>query len=135
MATLLSIENRPDYKCKTITAMAADLELVRDCERGTPAIKAKGVTYLPKWPREPAHKYRVRLKIAVYFNTYRKVKNGLIGMVCKTNPILGDDIDADIKAHLENIDLAGSHIDVFVKDVLDKAIEGHAHIFVDMAKP
>lgn len=131
----MNIENRADYKSAEIISMAADLELVRDCERGTPAIKAKGVEYLPKWPGEPQRKYNARKKAAVYFNTYRKVKKGLVGMVCKTNPELGKDIPSEIVEYLENIDLAGSHIDVFVKDLLDKALEGHAHVFVDMEKP
>lgn len=131
----LIIGNRCDYKAKNIVDMTTDLELVRDCDRGTPAIKSKSTTYLPKWPGEPQRKYSARLKIAVFFNTYRKVKNGLVGMVCKTNPVLGDDIDPIVKAHLENIDLAGTHIDVFVKELLNKALEGHAHVFVDMAKP
>lgn len=128
-------ENRADYKCRTHLAMTAELEIVRDCDRGSPAIKAKGIVYLPKWPGERQSVYNLRLARSVYFNTYRKIKNGLIGMVVKTNPILGDDIPPEVKAHLENIDLAGTHIDVFVKDVLDKALEGHCHIFVDMEKP
>jgi hypothetical protein len=133
--TKVADTNRADYRCKAHFSMAADLELVRDCERGTPAIKARTTSYLPKWPGETTKTYNLRLKIAVFFNTYRKIKNGLVGMICKTNPELGSDIPAEVLPLLENIDNAGRHIDVFVKDVLQRALEGHCYIFVDYPKP
>src|ERR1043165_3071572 len=128
-------ENRADYKNKAHLEMVAELEVVRDCDRGTPAIKAKGIKYLPKWPGERQSVYNGRLARSFFFNSYRKIKNGLIGMVVKTNPVLGDDIPAEVKAHLENVDGAGTHIDVWIKELLNKVIEGHAHVFVDMEKP
>src|SRR5918999_384448 len=86
--TKVADTNRADYRCKAHFSMAADLELVRDCERGTPAIKARTTSYLPKWPGETTKTYNLRLKI-----------------------------------------------DVFFKDVLQRALEGHCYIFVDYPKP
>ena len=136
MATVqINDENRADFKCKARQDMMPDLELVRDVERGTPAIRAGRTKYLPKWPGERTSGYNQRLAHSSFFNAYRKIRNGIVGMVCKTNPILGDDIPPEIKTHLENIDLAGTHIDVFVKELLQKALEGHVFVFVDMEKP
>lgn len=135
MADLMRDGNRAAYRCQAQRDMMPDLELVRDLERGTPAIRKGGIKYLPKWPGERQTVYNQRRLNAPFFNAYRKIKNGLVGMVCKTNPELGDDIPAEIKTHLENIDNAGTHIDVFVKDLLHKALEGHVFAFVDMEKP
>lgn len=128
-------EDRADYKCAIHQSMIPDLTLVRDVERGTSQIRKKGEVYLPKWPGEKPRQYKRRLEQAILFNSYRKIRDGLVGMVLKTNPILGNDIDPEIKQHLENLDLAGTHFDVLAKDILVKALEGHCFVFVDMAKP
>jgi len=53
-------------------------------------------------------------------------------MVFKDNPELGEDVPEQIAKDLENVDLAGSHFDVFAKELFTDAFEGHAFILVDM---
>jgi uncharacterized protein DUF4055 len=126
-------ENKPDYKCAAHTAMIEDLTVVRDVERGTAQMRKKQEKYLPKWPGEKPKQYLARVRQSFFFNTYRKIRNGLVGMI--NDPVLGNDVDQEIATHMENVDLAGTHLDVFTKELEKKAMEGHCFIFVDMEKP
>lgn len=135
MATKPSITDQANFKDRDSLIMAADLQLVRDLDGGTARIRQSGVKYLPKFPGEETTSYNRRLERTFLFNAYKKIRNGLVGMVFKQNPVLGDDIHPTIKAHLEDIDNAGTHIDVFAREFLTDAMEGHALVLVDMEKP
>lgn len=136
MSTPADQFNSPDYKCKAYVDMMGPVQLMRDVLGGTPALRAAGETYLPKQPREKPEVYNARLKRSVQFNVTKKTSTALVGMVFKENPKLRVDVPDQIKQHWENIDLAGSHGDVFTKTVFEAAInDGHSFIVVDMAKP
>lgn len=132
MSTLNEMD-QPDFRCPAAVSMAVSLEIVRDLAGGTPQMRKKAEKYLPKEPGEKEKSYRVRLARSLLFNTFVKVREGLVGMAFKENPVLGDDVPLQIKQHLEDIDLAGSHIDVFAKELFEDIVnDGHAFIFVDM---
>lgn len=131
----IDITNQANFKDRDSLIMAADLELVRDLDGGTPAMRKAGIKYLPKFPGETARNYKRRLERTFLFNGYAIARNAFVGMVFTQNPVLGDDIHPTIKAHLEDIDNAGTHIDVFARELLLKAMEGHALVLVDMEKP
>jgi hypothetical protein len=85
---------------------------------------------------ESIQAYQVRLSRSLLFNTFIKVREGLIGMALKRNPELEPDVPTQLKAHVEDIDLAGNHLDVFAKELFRDVInDGHAHVLVDMQKP
>lgn len=109
------------------------LKIVRDAWGGTEAIKDSGTTtYLPKHPGEDGPNYRSRLQRSVFFNAFRRTIEGLAGLVFRKDPVLGDDVPAQIQEHWENIDLAGTHGDVFARDLLADALTaGHNAILVD----
>lgn len=102
---------------------------------GTDAMREAGELFLPRFPREDEEAYSNRLSQAVLFNATRKTARGLTGLVYRKPVTLGDDIPAAILPHLENIDLAGRHLDVFAQDVFEDKMAGHAHIFVDWHGP
>ena len=53
-------------------------------------------------------------------------------MVFRRNPVLQEDVPSSLVDHWENIDNAGTHGDVFTKQVFhDAMVAGHAGIFVD----
>lgn len=131
----IDITNQANFKDRDHLIMAADLELVRDLDGGTPQMRRAGIKYLPKFPGEKPLAYKRRLERSFLFNGYRMAKNAFVGMVFKQNPVLGADINPIIKTHLEDIDNAGTHIDVFARELLTKAMEGHAVVLVDMEKP
>jgi hypothetical protein len=61
----------------------------------------------------------------------RSIK-GLSGMVFRQDPELGEDVPAKIAQDLEDVDLAGTHVDPFMRSIFEDALEaGHAAILVD----
>ena len=134
--------DNPDYKCAEHEAMAAAWKIVHDVSRGTLHMREQGPTYLPKFPAEHADDYRDRLKTATFFNAYNRTVDGLVGMACKKGPVLGESVPVEIRGDRErgieglvsDVDLAGTHLDVFMKDVLKDAFEGHCFILADTQK-
>lgn len=136
MSTPLDQFNSPDYKCKAYVDMMEDVLLMQTVLGGTKALRNARETHLPKQPREKPAEYEARIKRSVQFNATKKTSTALVGMVYKENPKLKESVPDLIKKHWENIDLAGSHGDVFTKRVFESAInDGHSFILVDMAKP
>lgn len=108
------------------------LTLVHDLWEGAERIRAAGRTYLPQEPKEDAANYRVRLERSAFFNIFAHTVEVLTGFVFRKDPVLGDDVPEVIKSHWENIDNAGTHGDVFLRDRLqDALIAGHAGILVE----
>lgn len=124
--------NLPSTMSKAASAQRPALELVRDLWSGPERIRDAGPAYLPQAPGEDPSNYRTRLARSVFFNFFATAIEGLVGFVFMKTPVLGDDVPAAIVPHWENIDLAGTHGDVFARDLLqDAMIAGHAAILVD----
>lgn len=124
--------NQPDYKTTAYNAMSPAWKVVTDVSAGTPRLREAGSEYLPQEPAEKDLNYTRRLNRSVFFNAYRRTREALVGLVFKSNPKPSEDVPPEIVSHLENIDLAGSHIDVFAKELFMDSFEGHAFILVDM---
>jgi hypothetical protein len=125
-------QDKPNYKCKAHTDAAAAIQIVRDVSGGTPVMRKAGTTYLPKERRETQQDYDFRRDRTVLFEGYLRTRQSLVGMVFDKDIVLGDDVPAQIKTHLEDVDLAGNHIDVFAKRHFTDQFEGCAFILVDM---
>lgn len=119
---------------------AAAVQICRDVYAGTLTMRERGELYLPRYPLETEERYRERLRNAVLFNAFKRTVKGLVGMVFRKDPQLGDDVPVQIRGdmergiigHWENIDNAGRHGTVFAHDVFENAkVDGHAHILVD----
>src|SRR5690554_1705728 len=96
-------------------SMQPAVEICRDVMGGTLVMRAKGRAYLPQFPKEEDEQYAQRLGQAVLFNAFAKTVKSLTGMVFRKPIALGEDFPEPIKPHLENIDLAGRHVDVFAR--------------------
>lgn len=122
------------------------LNFVRDVYAGTRALRAKGATYLPRFPLETDKGYEARRTTAVLFNAFRRTIKALVGMVFRKPVVLLEDVPAIIRGeeadedtgrprivgHAENIDLAGRDLNTFARDHFEDAKrDGHADIFVD----
>lgn len=136
--------NLPSTPSKAVKAQQPALEICRDLSGGNEKVKARGSVYLPQNPGEDPKNYSVRLARSVFFNVFGKTVEGLTGFVFAKDPILGNDVPAVIRGdkatdtttaiegHWENIDLAGTHGDVFCRDLLQDALTaGHAAILVE----
>ncbi len=124
----------PRYENCEYKEQQAELTLVRDVYAGSRQIKSKSTEYLPQEPKESHKAYEIRLKRSCWWNGYRKTVLALVGMVFRKAPVI-EDAPAEIEAILDNIDLQGNHLDVFVKDRFREAFDGHSFILVDMARP
>ena len=127
--------NLPSTPSPQATAQQSAVALVRDLWEGCQKVQDQGITYLPKAPGERGDDYRVRLQRAVFHEFFGDTVEGLTGMVFRKDPVLGDDVPALIRTHWENIDNAGTHGDVFLRELLADAITaGHAAILVEFPK-
>lgn len=113
-------------------AQMEDLGIARDLFGGPGRVRRKTTKYLPKAPAEDQQNYNVRLQRSVFFNFFGKTIKGLCGFIFRKDPDIGDDVPPQIKEHCENIDLAGTHVDVFLYEMLqDGMTAGHSAILVD----
>jgi hypothetical protein len=125
-------QNMPSTPSPTVQRQMPALALVRDLWGGTERLREKSTTYLPQAPGEASENYNVRLYRSVLVNFFRRTVDGLVGLVFRKDPKLGDDVPLLIKEHWENIDLAGTHGDVFAREIMqDAKIAGHAAILVE----
>ena len=126
--------DRPDYVSKSTKAMLEDLQVVRDVAKGGRWVRDQGVRYLPRHTKEELADYEVRRNLSVLFNGVQRTVDGLAGMVFREDPVLVD-VPPQVAAHLETVDNAGTHFDVFAKNVFADAIEaGHAGVLVDVPR-
>jgi len=117
-------KSRPDYKRDEYKAGQAARQLCEDLMLGSTAVKARGKTYLPKWPAEKEDKYAIRAGIAHVTGYYQRTVQASVGMICKEPPELSDDADPLIKADWEDVDGKGTHGEVFAKTLATEAING-----------
>lgn len=129
---MAELKDRPDYESTAYKRMKADVKVMRDVVMGGRHLKDQGEEYLPKHAKEERRDYTVRLHNSVLFNGTERTVDGLAGMVFAKDPVL-QDVPGRIEEHLENIDNAGTHFDVFSRQVFSDALEvGHAGILVEV---
>lgn len=128
----------PSTMSPSAQAQANAVTICRDCFRGTEAIRDAGTAYLPKAPGEESTDYSARLSRSVFTNMFRRTVDGLVGLIFRKDPELSEDVPEIIagtdtlEGHWENIDLAGTHGDVFLREIESDAMTaGHAAILVD----
>jgi hypothetical protein len=126
-------KDSPAYRSKSYLEMASRWPYVSDVIKGTLHLREQKEKYLPKFPAEDNEVYEDRRKTAVCFDATGKTRNGLVGLILRKDPTLSQETPQVIKDHLENVDLAGTHWNVFAKEVAEAAWEyGHSLILVDM---
>lgn len=122
----------PDYTVAAYNDMSTAWDLLSDILIGQKAIKAGREKYLPKEPAELVPDYESRLKRSLFFEDYRDCVVNLTGMVFRKSPKLGDDIPPLLVDLAENIDNAGTHLDVFLQRLFEDGFYGHSFVVVDM---
>ena len=119
-------QNLPSTQNHQRVRQGPGLKLVRDLWEGAEKVRDMGHEYLPQAPGEDAANYAIRLKRSVYHNFYRRTVEGLTGLIFRKDPVLGEDVPPLIAEHWENIDLCGTHGDVFLRDTCLGAAPGCA---------
>ena len=130
-----SNDNRPDTLSPQAKKQTHALTIVRDIWGGTETVRAARQSYLPQAAGEEPGDYSSRLHKSIFFNAFRRTVEGLAGLVFRKDPVLGDDVPTLIHDHWENIDMAGTHGDVFVRERLEDTLTaGHGAILVEFPR-
>ena len=128
-------EDRPDTLSPLAQKQTHALAIVRDLWGGTETVRGKTQSYLPQGAGEESDNYTDRLNKSVFFNAFRRTVEGLAGLVFRKDPVLGDDVPKLMREHWENIDMAGTHGDVFVRERLEDVLTtGHGAILVEFPR-
>lgn len=122
----------PSTPSPAAARQAPALAIVRDLWQGTERVRERTTAYLPQEVGESAQNYRIRLNRSAFFNVFRSTVQGLVGFVFRKDLKLGDDVPPVIVDLCENIDLAGTHLDVFARELLtDAMVAGHCAVLVE----
>jgi hypothetical protein len=90
-----------------------------------------GQTYLPRAPGEDFANYKSRLERSVFNNMFGRSVDGLTGLIFRADPVFHGTPEP-ILEHWHNIDMAGTHGDVFLRDlVADAMAVGHAAVLIE----
>lgn len=128
----MSEADRPSTRSPRSAVQQDALTVVRTLWGGIEELRRQAQRFLPKAPGEDHANYQSRLNRTAFFNAFRRSVEGLAGLAFRTDPILGDDVPEVIAEQWENIDNAGTHGDVFCRQILvDDLVDGHAAILVE----
>jgi hypothetical protein len=115
-----------------VKGMTPFWQMIRDIRGGTASMRDAGRLYLHQEPAESESDYFNRLSRSVFTNFYKKTINVLVGKPLKDPIVLEEDVPDDIQAMMDNVDLQGSDLNVFARNVLQSAMDdGASHILVD----
>lgn len=125
-------DDRPDTVSEAAESMLPAVALMRDVYGGTERLLRRPEKYLPRSAAERADDYKGRTAWSVFFPATRRTVEGLAGLAFRKDPVLGSDVPPGLLEMLENVDLLGNHLDVFLRAVLEDAIvAGHSFILID----
>lgn len=115
-----------------IIAWEVDSKLPRSLMEGTKAMQAQGETFLPKDYMEQQGNYDTRLARSTLVNAFGKTVSFLSGQVFQKELVFSDDTPDIVIDRNKDIDLEGTGVSEFSKNVFGKGIaEGVCHIVVD----
>jgi hypothetical protein len=135
VADILQPGDLPSTVSEAAERQQPAVTLLRDVVAGPERIRDAGSAYLPQAPGEDPKNYRARLLRSVFANFTGRTLEGLVGQVFRVDPLLSDDVPATIQTQWENIDLAGTHGDVFLRALFQDALTaGHTGILVEYPK-
>ena len=99
---------------------------------GTEAIREGGEDYLPRYAGESEDSYEVRKNLCALFNAFERTVFACAGLLFAKDPKIGDDMPPKLTAIAEDIDMGGTHLDVYAKQLaVDGLTDGFAGTLVD----
>lgn len=119
-----------------VAAMQGDWQLVTDLLGGTRAMRAAGLTYLPKRPLEEQSDYDARLSAATLFPALRETLARMVGRVFSEPLTPNDDVPRWIAGEvLPDVDMQGRNLHVWAKEWFAEALAlGMSHCLVEAPK-
>lgn len=99
---------------------------------GTDIMRAKGESYLPKWPKEDDESYAARLSKSTLFPAFKRTVTTLAARPFSKPITLDEKMDERLKKMADNIDMQGNNLDVFAAEQFKGAMShGMEFIFVE----
>jgi hypothetical protein len=127
MTAPTALDSLPSTRSDASARQLPATTLTRDLWLGAERVREQGQVYLPRDPGEDDESYRTRLARSVFTNFFRRTIEALVGFIFRKDPVLGTDVPAPMVRHWENIDNAGTHGAVFLRESLqDAMVAGHA---------
>lgn len=126
--------NTPDTKHPRYAVLQSLWKLCRDFFGGTNTVRSRGQEYLLKHSAEEEESYAIRLKQAVVYNAFARAIGAITGLAFQKDPVLGDDVGVLTQQDWEDVDLQGTHGDVYARNLMVEAlITGYVGVLVDHA--
>jgi len=130
--TITSGSNDVSHERKEYTAHQLLMRLPKALMGGTEAMRAAGTDYLAQEAGESDTKYLVRLNRSFLYEGYSRTIEKLAGEVFREDVDISEEMPDDHKEWMEDADMEGSSITVFMKEVFEEAIHaGASFIMVD----
>jgi len=138
-AALLSAPDTVDQENEGYKHIKDFLKLVEDLRKGTHQLRQEHELYLPSFSKEERKNYERRWKQATLYPAFEETISMLVGKAFSKPPDLDEnDVPVEIvgteteKGFMENIDLQGTHFQVFAENYFKKAMRsGLCHLLVD----
>ncbi len=128
----------PNYQSEDQQELCRKWQFTDILLAGTPAMReaSTGVkdpsSMLVQFPAEKDPDFKARVAMTTYDNGYADALDAAVGTLLRKPPKLGESVPDIIKQDAEDIDLAGTHIDVFVNRLTRKGLHrGAAYILVE----
>lgn len=124
--------NRPDTKSADYERLIARGKKCRDLMIGLEAIRDGAEDYLPRFEDESDDSYGMRQGLAALSNGYARTVLASVGLLIQQPPVLGDDMPPTLVKLAEDVDGAGTHLDVFAWNlILAGIVDGRAGVLTD----
>lgn len=132
----MSNTDKPDYQSPKYAAeMVPKWKYVDAVLGGTYTMRKAADELLPQFPTEHDDVYDERVASATSDGDYKDTLDGLVGMVFAKPVTIGKNVSLPIRANFENIDLRGTHFNVFNQRLFRRGIHyGAAYVLVDMQR-
>ena len=98
----------------------AQWTLIRDCLEGEDAIKAKGVTYLPKTKGMSDLRYEAFKLRAEWVNYTKRTLTGLHGLVFRKKPVIN--YPKELQDIIDNCDRRGTNLYKFASNIFKDSL-------------
>lgn len=124
--------NDPSMPHEAYDRMVARAKKCRMLMGGTEAVRAAFTDALPALEGETAESYEFRRTLCAVHEGYKRTVQASAGFLLEEPPSLGDDMDERLVAFAENVDRAGTHLNVFTLDLtIAGMVDGLAGIMVE----
>ena len=109
-------------KSSAFQALADDFAMATTLMGGTKALRAAGEKYMPRFPQETKELHASRLKTATLFPAYKRTVQTLASKPFSKPITLSEDMDPEVAAWLDNVDMQGRNMGAFCVGLMEAAL-------------